>query len=198
MDQLIEESTRLRFNALWHYELFRVHIFKAHKRMAITSGGLIEDFDRTLRNIGLSEAKPLAYPRHEHDPVSDTMDVLAMMQPPKIGLAASPDQLEPAARRLLGNPPSYAQLRLARKDFLIMLSLLLRRRLSTAKRGPRHHYGSLDANELSDAAYEELLMTIGNSLGMDQEEYLTSQQLLKVQHLLVRPTLMAGTSVFNS
>lgn len=139
------------------------------------------DFQRTFRSIGLPDG-PNNQPT-DSNLEEDVMDVLAMTQPQSVSLAPSPDQLGPAARKLLGEGPTRTRYRVTRRDFSTLLSLLLRLRLHKAKWGSYFHYGTFDNAEPGD---EELANILVNGLGeVHDGENIASEQLLRAMDLLV-------------
>lgn len=129
-------------------------------------------FKRMLRSISS------IFPGTDHDSassssiVNDVMDVLAMTQPQHMTFAPSADQLEPAARKLLGEG-STAQMgyhcRATRQDLSILLSIPLRMRLYKAKWGLGFHLGSFDK---ADPENEELasILTSNTNLTIDDDD----------------------------
>jgi hypothetical protein len=116
------------------------------------------------------------------------MDVLAMTQPQTVSLAPSPDQLRPAARKLLGEGTTQTPYRVPRKDLSMFLSLLLRLRLRKAKWGTRFHLGSFDKSNPGDKELADIL--VNGLVGDQEEENLTSDQVLRAMDLLVSVDLL--------
>jgi hypothetical protein len=147
------------------------------------------DFKRIFRSIGLptkctSSDQSLQLDDDSTSVLDDAMDVLAMTQPQTVSLAPSPDQLEPAARKLLGESDLLQKrYQVSREDLSTLLSLLLRLRLQKAKWGSRFHLGAFDKADPRD---EELADIMVNGLGGGQEEEdLTSDKVLRAMDLLV-------------
>ncbi|KAJ5620840.1 hypothetical protein N7510_004824 [Penicillium lagena] len=148
------------------------------------------DYKRTLRSIGLPD--DINNQPTDSGLEEDVMDVLAMTQPQSVSLAPSPDQLGPAARKLLDEGPTRTQYRVARRDLSTLLSLLLRLRLYKAKWGSYFHYGTFDSAEPGD---EKLANILVNGLGEVRDgENLTSKQLLRAMDLLVCMDRCSGVS----
>lgn len=109
------------------------------------------NFERIFTSIGLPEKTDRPSSQLYYDSASmleATMDVLAMTQPYTICLSPSPDQLRPAARKLLSEGTFQKRYRILRKDLSRLLSLLLRLRLREAKWKPRFHFGTIEERDL--------------------------------------------------
>lgn len=143
------------------------------------------NFESIFRSIGLPENTDRPSNHLDYDSTSileAAMDVLAMTQPHTVSLAPSPDQLRPAAQKLLGEGASQRRYRIGREDLSALLSLLLRLRLREAKWGSRFHFGTIGKR---DPGNEELADILVRGLGENQdEEYLTSGQIIMSMDLL--------------
>lgn len=150
------------------------------------------NFESIFRSIGLPENTDRPSNHLDYDSTSileAAMDVLAMTQPHTVSLAPSPDQLRPAAQKLLGEGASQRRYRIGREDLSALLSLLLRLRLREAKWGSRFHFGTIGKR---DPGNEELADILVRGLGENQdEEYLTSGQIIMSMDLLVSLDLVA-------
>ena len=105
---------------------------KASFQRIFTSIGLPENTDRPSIDLDYTSASML----------EDVMDVLATTQPQSICLLPSPDQLQPAARKLFREGALQKRYRIAPKDLSRLLSLLLRLRLRKAKWDYAGHHAS--------------------------------------------------------
>lgn len=156
------------------------------------------DLERIFRSISMpyrSDEKATRSDR-DHDStavVSDAMDVLAMLQPSIISIGPSPDQLEPVARRLLGDGLDQLHYQLARDDLSLLLSLLMQFRLRKKKWGARLHFGAF---EKADGSSEEMAATIVKRLGGDKDKgYLTAEEVQNAMSSLVSVNLLAYSRV---
>lgn len=120
-------------------------------------------FKRMLRSIGVQQFTKTDC--HSTSIVEDAMDVLAMTQPFKVCTAPSPTNLDPAARRLLGES-LQTQYLINQRDFSVLLSLLLRLRLHKIQWGQGFNFCTFDK---ADLANEELARTLINGLGGDPD-----------------------------
>ena len=143
-------------------------------------------FEILFRSIGLPEDTDTTSIHLDYDSTSileAAMDVLAMTQPYTIKLAPSPDQLRSAARKLLGESAFQNRYRILRKDWSILVSLLLRLRLREAQWGSRYHFGTIESRDPNN---EELTAALVGGLYVNQDEdYLTSGQNIMAMDLLV-------------
>lgn len=117
------------------------------------------------------------------------MDVLAMTQPYTICLLPSPDQLRPAAQKLLSEGAFQNRYPIVRKDLSRLLSLLLRLRLREAKWGSRFHFGTIEERDLGGKELADIL--VRGLAGNQDENYLTSDEIRTAMYLLVSLDLVA-------
>ena len=146
------------------------------------------DFQRVFRSLGQPAGMGTAHAKPGQASTSaleDVMDVLSMTLPLSVNLAPSPDQLSPVAQKLLDEcAPSRANYRVARKDLLILLELLLCLRLQKSTWGPRFHLGTLTEVKPGDRELADV-MVAGVRICQD-EDSLTPDEVLRVIGLLVR------------
>lgn len=139
------------------------------------------DFQRIFRSVSLPEGPN----NHPTNPAleEDVMDVLAMTQPQSETLAPSPDQLEPASRKLLGEGSVRTGYQLPQKSLSTLLSLLPRLRLHKSKWGSHFHFGTFDDVE---PVHERLADILAKGLaGNNDRENLESDHLLRAMDMLV-------------
>lgn len=133
-----------------------------------------------LRSIGIQRSTKTDC--HSTPIVEDAMDVLAMTQPFKVCTAPSPTNLDPAARRLLGES-LQTQYLVNRRDLSTLLSLLVRLRLHKLQWGQGFYFCTFDK---ADLANEEMANTLVNGLGGDPGQgELGPDQIDQVLYLLV-------------
>lgn len=146
------------------------------------------DFARIFRSIGLP--KSITRPSTEMDhsqncSLNDVMDVLATTQPHTVSLAPSPDQLESAARKLVGQNLTRRRYEVAHQDVSTLLSLLLRLRLHQARWALGFRFGEIDPAYSGDPELADVLVD-----ALDVEKVTEVGQILRVMNLLVSRNLV--------
>ena len=108
--------------------------------------------------------------------VEETADVVAMMQPFFPPHAPVQEGVFPAAKRLIAVNNTQSRRRVARKDFVTLLSILIRLRLH-----PTAPFGRFEKANPGD----ELPIIFLDSLGGQDQEYLELDQVVSILYLLV-------------
>ena len=148
------------------------------------------NFEALFRSIGLTDnTEKLTIDSSSVSILEAAMDVLAMTQPYNVCLAPSPEQLRPAAQKLLEEGSFQSRYRTARKDLSNLLSLLFRVSLRRDKWGSYFHFGSIGACDPSDLELADIL--VEGLAGNQDVEYLTSAQTITATDLLVSLSFVA-------
>lgn len=134
------------------------------------------DFQRILRSLSV----PVEEVKYESvDVLNDAMDVLATVQPRMPPFSPSNGELEPVARRVLGDGMSV-RYELQRKDLVVLVDLMLKLKLYTPRWGDRFHHGTLERSD-SEGLPDVLVDALGdlsNLFDDASEEPSTAMELL--------------------
>lgn len=175
-----------------HNDLLGTRELEYHWRIEGDSFFHRASLERLFRSIAAAETEKTetaarsAISAQQNSVLSDVMDVLVMLGPHDMNAIPSVEQLEMVARRLLAVGPAVVQRAVRRKEVSILMSLLLRMRLSKDKWRLYYNLGDfVEANMANDELTEALVNSLA---GCEGETYdrtiITFEQLLGATDLV--------------